>query len=67
MASVLVDPRQKRNHMAPVHLEPRHKRDSMASSNNRGQKGYLLASSQYASVPDLRKITRAKSLYYIGV
>ena len=39
MASVLVDPRQKRNPMAPVHLELRHKRDSMASGNNRGQKG----------------------------
>jgi len=34
MASVLVDPRQKRNRMAPVHLEPKHKRDSMASGNN---------------------------------
>jgi len=38
MASILVNPRQKRNPMAPVHLEPRHKRDSMASGNNRGQK-----------------------------
>jgi len=55
MASVLVDPRQKRNPMAPVHLKPRHKRDSMASGNNRGQKGYLLASPQYASVPDPRQ------------
>jgi len=55
MASVLVDPRQKRNLMAPVHLEPRHKRDSMASCNNRGQKGYLLASPQYASVSDPRQ------------
>jgi len=55
MASVLVEPRQKRNHMAPVHLESRHKRDSIASGNNRGQKGYLLASPQYASVPDPRQ------------
>ena len=39
MASVLVDQRQKRNPMAPIHLEPRHKRDSMASGNNRGPKG----------------------------
>ena len=55
MASVLVDPRQKRNPMAPIHLEPRHKRDSMASGNNQGQKGYLLASPQYASILDLRQ------------
>ena len=55
MASVLVDPRHKRNPMAPVHLELRHKRNSMVSGNNRGQKGYLLASPQYASVPDLRQ------------
>jgi len=41
--------------MAPVHLEPRHKIDSMASGNNRGQKEYLLASPQYASVPDPRQ------------
>jgi len=41
--------------MAPVHLEPRHKMDLMASGNNRGQKGYLLASPQYALVPDPRQ------------
>ena len=41
--------------MAPVHLEPRHKRDFMVSGNNRGQKRYLLASPQYASVPDPRQ------------
>ena len=35
------------NLMALVHLEPRHKRDSMVSGNNRGQKGYLLASPQF--------------------
>jgi len=51
MASVLVDPRQKRNHVTPVNLEPRHKRDFMASANNRCQ----MASSQYASVPDPRQ------------
>ena len=55
MASVLVDLRQKRNPMAPVHLEPRHKRDSMASGNNRAKRGYLLASPQYASVLDPRQ------------
>jgi len=37
------------------HLKLRHKRDSMASGKNRGQKGYLLASPQYASVPDPRQ------------
>jgi len=41
--------------MVPVHLESRHKRDFMASGNNRGQKRYLLASPQYAPVPDPRQ------------
>ena len=38
MASVLADPRQKRNPMDLVCLQPRHKSDSMALGNNRGQK-----------------------------
>jgi len=41
--------------MASVLMDPRQKRDSMASGNNRGQKGYLLASTQYASIPNLRQ------------
>jgi len=51
MASVLIDPRQKALYMAPVSKQPRHKTGSMASGDNRGQKVYLLASPQYASVP----------------
>jgi len=41
--------------MASVLMDPGQKRDSMASGNNRGQKGYLLASPQYTSVPDPRQ------------
>jgi len=55
MASVLSDPRQKIGYMAPVLKQPRHKTGYMASGDNRGQKGYLLASPQYASVPDPRQ------------
>jgi len=55
MASVLSDPRQKTVYMAPVLKQPRHKTRSMASGDNWGQKVYLLASPQYASVPDPRK------------
>jgi len=55
MASVLTDPRQKAVYMAPVSKQPRHKTGSMASGDNRGQKVYLLASPQYASVPDPRQ------------
>ena len=72
MASILVNPRQKRNPMAPVHLEPRHKRDSMASGNNRGQKlkgGSFWPRpnmSQFQTRGKMRKITGAKSPYCIG-
>jgi len=55
MASVLSDPRQKTGYMAPVLKQLRHKTGYMASGDNRGQNGYLLASPQYASVPDLRQ------------
>jgi len=55
MASVLTDPRQKATYMAPVSKQSRHKTGFMVSGDNRGQKVYLLASSQYASVPDLRQ------------
>ena len=41
--------------MASVLMDPVQKRDSMASGNNRGQKEILLASPQYASVPDPRQ------------
>jgi len=41
--------------MASVLADPRDKRGYMASGKNRGQKGYLLASPQYASVPDPRQ------------
>ena len=40
--------------MASILMDSGQKRDFMASSNNRGQKGYLLASPHYASVPDPR-------------
>jgi len=55
MASILTDPRQKAMYMAPVSKQPRHKTGFMASGDNRGQKVYLLASPQYASVPDPRQ------------
>jgi len=44
----------KTGYMAPVLKQLRHKTGYMASGDNRGQKG-LLASPQYASVPDLRQ------------
>jgi len=37
------------------YFDPRQKWNFMASGNNRGQKGCLLASPQYASVPDPRQ------------
>jgi len=55
MASVISDPRQKTRYMAPVLKQPRHKTGYMASGDNQGPKGYLLASPQYASVPDPRQ------------
>ena len=36
------------------YFDPRQKWNSMASGNNRGQKGCLLVSPEYASVPDPR-------------
>jgi len=42
-------------YMAPFLKQPRHKTGYMASGDNRGQKGYILASLQYASVPDPRQ------------
>jgi len=41
--------------MASVLTDPRHKTESMALGDNRGQKVHLLASPQYASVPDPRQ------------
>ena len=41
--------------MAPVLKQPRHKSGYMASGDNRGPKGYILASPQYISVPDPRQ------------
>ena len=55
MVSVLSDPRQKTGYMAPVWRQPRHKTGYMASGDNRGQKGYLLASPQYVSISDPRQ------------
>ena len=51
MASVLLDPRQKRGYMASVYYQPKHKRWYMASGNNRGK---------------MRKITGTKSPYCTG-
>ncbi|QCD87472.1 hypothetical protein DEO72_LG3g2008 [Vigna unguiculata] len=42
-------------YMAPILKQPRHKTGYMASGDNRGQKGYILASPQYASVLDPRQ------------
>ena len=42
-------------YMAPVLKQPRHKIGSIASGDNRGQKVHLLASPQYASIPDPRQ------------
>ena len=52
---VLSDQRQKSGYMTPVLKQPRHKTGYIASGDNRGQKGYLVASPQYASVPDSRQ------------
>jgi len=48
-------PENETGNMAPVLKQPKHKSGYMASGDNRGQKGYILASPQYASVRDPRQ------------
>jgi len=48
-------PENETGYMAPVLKQPKHKSGYMASGDNRGQKGYILASPQYVSVRDPRQ------------